>query len=117
MELHKRIKKLRLEREWTQQDLADRIGVKQKQISSYETGISKPSTDVLIKMAEIFEVSVDSLLTGLERQIRTNNKIQDKELLDYFQLINEFQDEDKDTIKKVLDAFVTKNKLKDLVTK
>ncbi len=116
MDLHKRIKKLRQDKEWTQQELADKVGVKQKQISSYETGVSKPSANVLMRIAEVFDVSTDSLLADLER-LSASKSIKDIELLEYFQAVDHFKEEDKQAIKKVLDAFVTKNKLEELVTK
>ncbi|MCK5069558.1 MAG: helix-turn-helix transcriptional regulator [Desulfocapsa sp.] len=51
MTIADRIKQLRQERQWTQAELAEKIGIKQKQISAYERGVNSPSTDFLIKIA------------------------------------------------------------------
>ncbi len=60
--LSKMIKTLRKEKGFTQKGLAHAIGVDSKMISYYETGKSIPSVDALIKIAGIFNISVDSLL-------------------------------------------------------
>lgn len=46
----------------TQTALASKLGVTNKAVSKWENGKSKPSTETLRKLAELFGVSVDSLL-------------------------------------------------------
>jgi transcriptional regulator with XRE-family HTH domain len=60
--LHKRIRELRINKSLTQKDLAAELGLDNKMISFYENGKSIPSIDILIKIARIFNVSVDYLL-------------------------------------------------------
>lgn len=48
----------------TQEDFSKLIGVSQDTVSSYEKGIHEPSSDVLSKIAELGNCSVDWLLTG-----------------------------------------------------
>ena len=57
-----RIKQLRTSYEMKQSDLAHRLSVKQNTISYWENGICEPSFDVLQKMAEIFDTSIDYIL-------------------------------------------------------
>lgn len=61
-----KIKKLRIERNLTQKQLAEMTGVAISAISSYESGNRYPSYDVLISLARIFHVSTDYLL-GLDK--------------------------------------------------
>lgn len=61
-----KIKKLRIERNLTQKQLAEMTGVAISAISSYESGYRYPSYDVLISLARIFHVSTDYLL-GLDK--------------------------------------------------
>lgn len=61
-----RIKKLRIERNLTQKQLAEMAGVAISAISSYESGNRYPSYDVLISFSRIFHVSTDYLL-GLDK--------------------------------------------------
>lgn len=50
--LGKKIKIARIELDMNQTDLADKIKAKQKSISRYETGLSMPSIDTLVKIAK-----------------------------------------------------------------
>lgn len=58
----KKIKQLRIENKWTQQDLANRLHVGKTTVSNYETGHSDPNIDMINQLSEIFEVSVGYLL-------------------------------------------------------
>lgn len=58
-----RFKELRLKNTWPLAEVAKILGLKSKgSISAFEAGRSVPSVDVLIKVAEIFNVSTDYLL-------------------------------------------------------
>lgn len=57
-----RIKKLREELGYTQQDLADRLQSSKSVIGLYESETRKPSMEILIKLSEIFSCSIDYLL-------------------------------------------------------
>ena len=58
----KKLKALRLEKNFTQKQIAERIGLATSAVSSYESGMRYPSYDVLVKLARIFHVSTDYLL-------------------------------------------------------
>lgn len=57
-----RIKQLREEFNFTQQDLADRLESSKSVIGLYENEFRKPSMEVLIKLSEIFKCSIDYIL-------------------------------------------------------
>lgn len=61
MTLSEKMKKLRKERKITQEQLAKDIGVERSSIGKYETG-TQPSTDIITRLADYFNVSVDYLL-------------------------------------------------------
>ena len=58
----KRIKKLRNKYRFTQTELAEKVGITKSTIAAYENDSRLPSYEVLIKLANVFKVSVDSLL-------------------------------------------------------
>ena len=58
----KRIKELRTKYKLTQVELAEKVGVTKSTIAAYENDSRQPSYEVLIKLANIFKVSIDSLL-------------------------------------------------------
>ncbi len=64
-ELGNRIRQLRMERGWSQRDLARQTGVvNPSMISYYELGERLPSYATLLRIAEVFRVSTDYLLKG-----------------------------------------------------
>ena len=57
-----RIKQLREENNWTQLELSQKMDCAMSSIAMYEKGDRKPSMEVLIKLSEIFDCSIDYLL-------------------------------------------------------
>lgn len=57
-----RIKKLREEFKITQQELADKLNGAKSTVAMYENETRKPSMEVLIRLSEIFDCSIDYLL-------------------------------------------------------
>lgn len=68
-----RIKSLREEFNYTQQDLAEKLDSSKSVIGLYESETRKPSLDVLIKLSEIFNCSIDYILCKTD--IRNINNI------------------------------------------
>ena len=61
MTLGEKLSKLRKEYNYTQEQLADIIGVTRQSISKWESDIAYPETDKLIKIGKLFECSMDYL--------------------------------------------------------
>ena len=64
MRLGERICKLRTQKNLSQGDLANALDVSRQSISKWETNASVPELDKLVKLSEIFDVSLDELITG-----------------------------------------------------
>jgi transcriptional regulator with XRE-family HTH domain len=58
LDLGRQILDLRLERRWSQKELAKRAGTKQANISRLENGLSNPSLNVLQKIADAFDAQL-----------------------------------------------------------
>ena len=56
-----RIKVLRAERDWTQADLADRVGISRQSVISIEKYKYTPSLELAFKIAEVFQVSINEV--------------------------------------------------------
>ena len=67
--LSERIRKHRLVLKLSQKDLAIKLGLTQGSVAQMETGIRSPSVGILPKLAKIFVVSVDYLLTGQDAEM------------------------------------------------
>ena len=57
-----RIKELRRSRNLTQRAFAERLNITKSTVSAYENGSRLPSYDVLLKIADSFHVTTDTLL-------------------------------------------------------
>ena len=57
-----RIKNLRLLFNFTQKELADKLNIRQNTYCQYENGQRQPSIEILIKLSEIFDTSIDYLV-------------------------------------------------------
>lgn len=59
--MNNRIKVMRAERDWTQQDLADRIEVSRQTVNAIETGKYDPSLPLAFKLARLFKQRIESM--------------------------------------------------------
>lgn len=66
MTLGNRIRRLRTERKMSQELLAEHLEVSRQAVSKWETDTGCPDTQKLIKLADLFHVSVEYLATGKE---------------------------------------------------
>ncbi|MDE3837895.1 XRE family transcriptional regulator [Bacillus methanolicus] len=60
--LAERLVKLRKENNYTQQRVADFLGITRPAYTAYERGTRQPDYDILTKLADFYDVSVDYLL-------------------------------------------------------
>lgn len=76
--LTENLKKLRKEKGFTQDELSTRLNVVRQTISKWEKGLSVPDAETLIKIADIYEVSVSDLLGTVVESENKNNAIADQ---------------------------------------
>ena len=67
MTLGEKLSKLRKENNYTQEQLSDVLGVSRQAISKWESNITYPETDKLIRVSELFNCSLDYLLKDTEQ--------------------------------------------------
>ena len=58
-----RLKVLRAERDWSQADLADRLGVSRQTINALETGKYDPSLPLAFRIARLFAQPIEQIFT------------------------------------------------------
>ena len=58
-----RLKVLRAERDWSQQDLATRLGVSRQTINAIETEKYDPSLPLALKMGKLFDLPVEEIFS------------------------------------------------------
>ena len=57
-----RLKELRVNANYTQQQIAEMLGMKQQSYTRYENNTGEPNLDTVVKLCKIFDVSSDYLL-------------------------------------------------------
>ena len=61
--LNNRLKILRAERDWSQADLADKLGVSRQSVNAIETGKYDPSLPLAFRIARLFEAPIEAIFT------------------------------------------------------
>jgi transcriptional regulator with XRE-family HTH domain len=104
----KRLKKLRKQKRWTQKELAGMVNIGFSQFNKYECGLHIPPAEKLIELARLLDTSVDYLLSGDDT---TDNSLHNTRLIKRFRELEQFDADDQETVIKVLDAMIMKNKI------
>lgn len=74
MNIADRIQYLRKQNGLSQEELADKIGVSRQAVSKWESEQSTPDLDKIIVMSDLFEVTTDYILKGIEPVSTTSKK-------------------------------------------
>ena len=112
MEFKDRLKEERSKKQFSQNELAGIIEVHVTNISRYERGENKPTTEVLKKLADALDVTTDFLMYGSTNDL-ADGAISDKELLSLFKRVNSLSSDKKKMVKEFLGAFVLQTELKE----
>jgi transcriptional regulator with XRE-family HTH domain len=108
MKFSDKLKTLREEKGWTQKELAEKLGLAKSTISLYEIEKREPNTEITIKIADLFGISVDELLRGTH--FKNEPKIvlygADGKLVD----ISDLSKEDQDYILQLAERFKKNSK-------
>jgi transcriptional regulator with XRE-family HTH domain len=116
MSLADNLKRLRKKRRWSQTQLAEQIGSHLSHINRIETGKYNPSLDVVQKLATVFNVTIDYLVSDTDEDFK-EVRIEDKNLMERVKLIDSLEKDDKAALIRVIDSMLTKKKILNLITK
>lgn len=113
-ELSSRLRTLRKQRGISQAALATQTNVHFTQISRYERGESKPNADAITKLATALDTTVDYLMNGTTGDVAENAGLE-KEIISRFKEVQQLPSEEKRTVLSLLDAYIAKSRIKDLL--
>ena len=68
------LKELRKEKQITQEELAEKLGVSNRTVSRWETGSNMPDFDVLIELSDFYDVEIREILEGKKIEENSNSK-------------------------------------------
>ncbi|MBN8812127.1 MULTISPECIES: helix-turn-helix transcriptional regulator [Sphingomonas] len=63
-----RLRVLRAERAWSQQDLAERLDVSRQSVNAIETGRYDPSLPLAFRIADLFGLTIEEIFTNPNRK-------------------------------------------------
>ena len=86
-----KLKTMRINRNLTQKQLAEQLGVAKSVVSYYESGDRFPSYDVLVRLARIFHVSTDYLLGVEHNRVLDVSDLNDEQVAALENLISVMQ--------------------------
>lgn len=84
MELGNKIKYYRGEKEFSQEELAERVYVSRQTISNWENNKSYPDINSIVLLSEIFEISIDNLIKGDVEQMKKEINTEDVKKLNFY---------------------------------
>lgn len=115
MNFGEKIKKLRNEKNWTQEYVAKRLNISAPALSRYESGACEPKDLAMIsQFAQLYNVSTDYLLGLSEEKTSSENKNieqpNDEWLYAFNNGYNDLDDADKEVLKATFDAYLKARK-------
>lgn len=110
MSFSQRLSLIRKDKGFTQQQMADTIGIHVSQIKRYESGETQPSLEVLRKIALALSISADLLLFDEDERGPSD------EFRMQFEALNHFNKEEKKVVKELLDSLILKHTANRLVS-
>ena len=91
------LKELRNEHNFTQEQLAEKLGVSRRTVSRWETGSNMPDLDLLIEMADYYGVDLRELLDGERKSEKMNKELEETVLK-----VADYSNEEKRKMTKIL---------------
>jgi transcriptional regulator with XRE-family HTH domain len=103
--LGQRIIELRKEKNMSQSELANQVNLSYAQIGRYETKGVQPPAEILKKMADALDTTVDFIINGTTDE-KAKASLKDAELIRYFKDIEVLPDTEKTTLVKLIGAYI-----------
>lgn len=117
MNLADNIKVIREKQGLLQKEVALHINVDKSTYSKIEKGMREVTVVELQKLTKLFSLSADQILNYDENIIPKEVVIEDKSTIEQMQLLQELDEEDKNTVFKIIDKMLTTKKFKDFFNK
>ena len=109
-----RLRTLRKARDLSQTQLGQKADLHYTQIGRFERGTSRPGGDTLQRLADALATTGDYLLQGASDEAAAA-RVTDRDLLRQFQAVEHLSDADKHVVKTLLDAFLTRRQIENII--
>jgi transcriptional regulator with XRE-family HTH domain len=116
MNIAENIKSIREQKNLKQIEVANYIGVDKSAYSKIEKGLRSLAVEELQKMAQLFNMTIDQIVS-YDGSIPKEITFEDKDEVAQIRLIQQLEDEDKQTIFRLVEKMLTNKKFKDFFAK
>lgn len=116
MDFAANIKRLREQQGLIQKQVAHELGIGYSNYNKMENGVREPSLAELQKLAKLYNVTVDELVDPEDITPR-EVVMEDKTSIEQMRLIQELDEEDRQTIFRIIDKMLTNKKFKEFFQK
>ncbi len=110
------IKKTREQKGMLQKQVAAELNIGTTNYNKLENNNREPSVKELQKLSVLFDMTVDQIL-NFEGELPNEISLEDKTEREQFKLIQQLEEEDKQTVFKIINTMLTKSKFKDFFNK
>jgi transcriptional regulator with XRE-family HTH domain len=114
MSFGRNLANFRKEKGLTQEDLVKKSGVAISQIRRYEADKSSPTLDVVTRLAMALGVSLDELAFDKTTGVAAS-KLMDRELLEQFEMVSALDEDERQTVKRILEGVIVKHQVEKMV--
>lgn len=99
---------MRKQKNWAQKELAAKVAIRFQQLNKYESGLNIPPAEMLVKLADALDVTVNFLLTGNPVE---DSPLASSRLFKRFQVLERLASDDQELVIKVIDAMIAKQRM------
>lgn len=111
MSLPQKITQLRKKRGWTQEYLAEKLGIQKTQVTRWETARSRPSMKTLKKLAPLLGVATDELLDEQASGLPEGGPVPNSEAGSHWRQLLSLPPEDQALVFRVIETFSKQQQL------
>ena len=105
------LRELRAEKNMTQEQLAETLGVTNRSVSRWENGNNMPDLDILIELARFYGVGVDEILDGKRKETHM-----DEQTAETIEKVADYANVEKMRLKRTLRALLTVSLVMSVIT-
>jgi transcriptional regulator with XRE-family HTH domain len=114
-DLAERLQTLRTERNLTQRRVAQLLDISPRVYNRWEKGLATPHFDTLLRLADIFEVSLDELAG--RTKVSGDARIHNEKLHSLLAQVNELSDQDQQALLILMDSLVKRSQMAKVLTR
>ncbi len=116
MTLGKTIAQLRIQKNWRQADLAERLGVHPSHVTRWEADRVRPRRRTLESLAQALEVSLEELLETDHRELGSRIVgLEDPVLTDLLGQVHKLDEREREALKTFLESMITRAQLEEVL--